>query len=128
MDDEGATVAALKALGRNDAEAILILKQALLRHAGDELKHAAMEQKLPILVGDPDLATFPGVVAAVGPNQQELGKTCGRMTAKILNGEKPEGIPIEHPVFELIVNLKSADALGVTIPKQALEQAVRIIR
>src|ERR1700728_4924796 len=128
VDDEGATVAALKALGRNDADAILILKEALLRRAGDELKHAAMDQKLPILVGDPDLVTFPGVVAAVGPSQVELGKSCGRMTAKIINGEKPAGIPIEHPVFELIINLKSAERLGVTIPKQALEQAVRIIR
>jgi putative ABC transport system substrate-binding protein len=128
VDDEGATVAALKALGRNDADAILILKEALLRHSGDELKHAATEQKLPILVGDPDLVTFPGVVAAVGPSQVELGKSCGRMTAKIINGEKPAGIPIEHPVFELIINLKSAERLGVTIPKQALEQAVRIIR
>ena len=49
-----------------------------------------------------------GFVAAVGPNQQELGKICGRMTARILNGDKPAGMPIEHPVFELIVNLKSA--------------------
>ncbi len=128
VDDEGATVAALKSLGRNDADAVLILKEALLRHAGDELQHAAMEQKLPILVGDPDLVTFPGVVAAVGPDQQELGKTCGRMTARILNGEKPAGISIEHPVFELIVNLKSAKRLRVVIPKQALQQAVRIIR
>jgi putative ABC transport system substrate-binding protein len=128
VDDESATVAALKAIGRNDADAILILKESMLRHAGDELKHAAMEQKLPILVGDPDLVTFPGVVAAVGPSQPELGKTCGQMTARILHGEKPAGMRIEHPVFELIVNLKSADRLGVVVPKQALEHAVKVIR
>jgi putative ABC transport system substrate-binding protein len=128
VDDEGATVAAVKALGANDADAILILKEALLRHAGDELKRVAMEQKLPLLVGDPDLVSFPGVVAAVGPSQLELGQTCGRITAKILNGEKPGGIPVEHPVFELIVNLKAAQRLGVTVPKQALDQAVRAIR
>jgi putative tryptophan/tyrosine transport system substrate-binding protein len=87
-----------------------------------------MEQKLPILVGDPDLVAFPGVVAAVGPSQVELGKSCGRMTAKIINGEKPAAIPIEHPVFELIINLKSAERLGIIVPKQALEQAVRVIR
>jgi putative ABC transport system substrate-binding protein len=50
------------------------------------------------------------------------------MLAKILNGEKPAGIPIEHPVFELIINLKSAERLGIIVPKQALEQAVRVIR
>jgi putative ABC transport system substrate-binding protein len=128
VDDESATVAALKALGRNDADAILILKESMLRHAGDELKQAAMEQKLPMLVGDPDLAAFPGVVAAIGPSQSELGKTCGQMTAKILHGEKPAGMSIEHPVFELIVNLKSAERLGVVVPKRALEHAVRVIR
>jgi putative tryptophan/tyrosine transport system substrate-binding protein len=128
VDNETASVAALKTLGRNDADAILILKESMLRHAGDELKNAAMEQKLPILVGDPDLVTFSGVVAAVGPSQPELGKTCGQMTARILDGEKPAGMPIEHPVFELIVNLKSANRLGIVVPKQALEHAVRVIR
>ncbi|MBV9723737.1 MAG: ABC transporter substrate-binding protein [Gammaproteobacteria bacterium] len=128
VDDENATVAALKSLGQKDADAVLILKEALLRHAGDELKNTALAQKLPILVGDPDLVMFPGVVAAVGPSQPELGKTCGRMTAKILNGEKPAGIPIEHPVFELVVNLKSAERLGVVVPKQGLEHAARVIR
>jgi ABC-type uncharacterized transport system substrate-binding protein len=128
VDDESATAAALKGLGRHDADAILILKESMLRHAGDELKHAAMQQKLPILVGDPDLVTFPGVVAAVGPSQPELGKTCGQMTARILHGEKPAGMPIEHPVFELIVNLKTADRLGVAVPKRALEHAVKVIR
>src|ERR1700728_210037 len=88
VDDESATVAALNALGPGDADAVLILKESMLRHAGDELKHAAMEQKLPMLVGDPDLVTFPGVVAAVGPNQQDMGRICGRTTARILHGAK----------------------------------------
>jgi putative tryptophan/tyrosine transport system substrate-binding protein len=87
-----------------------------------------MEQKIPILVADPDPVTSPGFVAAVGPSQVERGKSCGRMTARIINGEKPAGIPIEHPVFELIINLKSAERLGVSVPKQALEQLVHIIR
>jgi putative tryptophan/tyrosine transport system substrate-binding protein len=128
VDDESATVAALNTLGAKDADAILILKESMLRHGGDDLKHAAMEQKLPILVGDPDLVTFPGVVAAVGPSQPELGRTCGRMTAKILHGAKPAAMPIEHPVFELIVNLETARRLGVVVPKLALEHAVKVIR
>jgi putative tryptophan/tyrosine transport system substrate-binding protein len=128
VDDESATVAALNSLGAKDADAILILKESMLRHAGDDLKHAAMEQKLPILVGDPDLVTFPGVVAAVGPSQPELGRICGRMTAKILHGAKPAAMPVEHPVFELIVNLETARRLGVVVPKLALEHAVKVIR
>jgi putative ABC transport system substrate-binding protein len=126
--DESAAVAALQALGPGDADAVFILKDSLLRYAGDELKSAALGQKLPILVGDPDLIEFPGVVAAVGPNQQELGKICGRTTAKILKGAKPAALPIEHPVFDLLVNLKSAQRLGVVVPEKALKHAVRVIR
>jgi len=50
------------------------------------------------------------------------------VTARILNGEKPAAIAIEHPVFELAVNLKSAERLGMTVPKPALDQAARVIR
>ena len=85
-------------------------------------------QKLPILVGDQDLVSVPGVVAAVGPDQRALGKICGRMTARILDGAKPADLAIEHPTFELLVNLKSAGSLGVAVPQRALEQAVRVVR
>ena len=126
--DESAAAAALQALGPGDADAVFILKDSLLRHAGDELKNAALGQKLPILVGDPDLIEFPGVVAAVGPNQEELGKICGHTAARILKGAKPAALAIEHPVFDLLVNLKSAQRLGVVVPEGALKHAVRVIR
>jgi len=126
--DESAVAAALRALGPSDADAVFILKDSLLRHAGEELKSAALGQKLPILVGDPDLVEFPGVVAAVGPNQQELGKICGHTTAGILKGAKPANLAIGHPVFDLLVNLKSAQRLGVVVPEGALKHAVRVIR
>ena len=128
VGDETAAVAALRGLGRTDADAVFVLKEALLRRAADEVGRAAIAQKLPILVGDQDLVTMPGVVAAVGPDQRELGKICGRMTASILKGARPADLPIEHPVFELLVNLKSAGSLGVAVPQRALEQAVRVIR
>jgi putative tryptophan/tyrosine transport system substrate-binding protein len=128
VDDENAVIGALRSLGPGDADAILILKDSLLREAGEELKSAALDQKLPILVGDPDLATFPGVLAAVGPNQRELGRICGRTTARILHGASPATLPIEHTSFELLVNLKSAAHLGIVVPERALKQAVSVIR
>ena len=126
--DESAAVAALQALGPTDADAVFILKDSLLRQAGDALKSAALGQKLPILVGDPDLIEFPGVVAAVGPNQEDLGKICGHATARILKGAKPADLAIEHPAFDLFVNLKSAQRRGVVVPESALKHAVRVIR
>jgi putative tryptophan/tyrosine transport system substrate-binding protein len=117
VEDANAAMAALQALGPDEADAILILKEATLRHAGPELKRVAWKQKLPILVTDPELAvTFPAALAAVGLNPRELGTTCGRITARILAGAKPADLPIEHPDFELLLNLQSAQRLGVSVP------------
>lgn len=117
VEDGNAAMAALRDLGSNEADAIFILKEATLRNAGPELRRVAWQQKLPILVTDRELViTFHAALAAVGPNQRELGKTCGRMTARILNGAKPADLPIEHPDFELLLNLQSAQRLGITVP------------
>jgi putative ABC transport system substrate-binding protein len=117
VEDANAAMAALKALGPSDADAIFILKEATLRNAGPELKRVAWQQKLPILVTDPELAvTFPAALAAVGINPRQLGMTCGRITARILEGAKPADLPIEHLDFELLLNLQSAQRLGITVP------------
>ena len=117
VEDANAAMAALQALGPDDADAIFILKEATLRHAGPELKRVAWRQKLPILVTDPDLVvTFPAAMAAVGPRPGDLGRACGRITARILEGSKPADLPVEHPEFELLLNLQTAQRLGVTVP------------
>jgi putative ABC transport system substrate-binding protein len=117
VEDGNAAMAALRDLGSNEADAIFILKEATLRNAGPELRRVAWQQKLPILVTDRELAiTFKAALASVGPNQRELGKTCGRMTARILNGAKPADLPIEHPDFESLLNLQTAQRLGITVP------------
>jgi putative ABC transport system substrate-binding protein len=117
VEDGNAAMAALRDLGSNEADAIFVLKEATLRNAGPELRRVAWQQKLPILVSDRELAiTFKAALASVGPNHRELGKTCGRITARILNGAKPADLPIEHPDFELLLNLQSAQRLGITVP------------
>jgi putative ABC transport system substrate-binding protein len=115
-------MAALQALGPDEADAIFFLKEATLRHAGPEFKRVAWKQKLPILVTDPELAvTFPAALAAVGFNPRQLGLTCGRITARVLEGTKPADLPIEHPDFALLLNLQTAQRLGVTVPGAPLE-------
>ncbi len=117
VEDGNAAMAALRDLGSNEADAIFILKEATLRHAGPELRRVAWQQKLPILVTDPELVvTFPAALAAVGTYPRELGMACGRITARILKGARPADLPIEHPDFELLLNLQTAQRLGVTDP------------
>jgi putative tryptophan/tyrosine transport system substrate-binding protein len=121
--DEGAAIAALRDLGAGQADAIFILKESQLRTVGAGLRSAAMQQKLPILVSDRDLALLPFVLASVGPNQRELGRSCGRLTAQILAGARPAALPIEHPVFESVLNPRTAQRLGIAVPEAALTQA-----
>ena len=117
VEDGNAAMAALRDLGSNEADAIFILKEATLRNAGPELRRVAWQQKLPILVTDRELAiTFKAALASVGPNHRELGKTCGQITARILNGAKPADLPIEHPDFEVLLNLQTVQRLGITVP------------
>jgi len=115
--NRSAAMAALQALGPDDADAIFIMKEATLRYPGPALKRVAWQQKLPILVTDPELVvTFPAALAAVGANPRELGMTCGRTAARILEGAKPADLPIEHYDFEVLLNIRSAQHLGITVP------------
>ena len=117
VEDPKAAMVALRDLGPDAADAIFVLKEATLRHAVPEIKRVAWQQKLPILVSDPDLmVAFPAAMAAVGPRPWDLGKTCGRITARILGGAKPGDLPVEHPDFQVLLNLQTAQRLGVSVP------------
>jgi len=110
VEDGNAAMAALRDLGSNEADAIFILKEATLRNAGPELRRVAWQQKLPILVTDRELAiTFKAALASVGPNHRELGKTCGRITARILNGAKPADLPLQQPATTQEAHPNSTD-------------------
>ena len=63
-----------------------------------------------------------------GQNQLDLWRRAGTYVDKILKGEKPGDLPVEQPTrFDLIVNLKTAAALGLTVPPLILSQADEVI-
>ncbi|HSF07571.1 MAG TPA: ABC transporter substrate-binding protein [Methylomirabilota bacterium] len=70
-----------------------------------------------------------GGLASYSANTHELGKQAARLVDKILKGAKPAEIPVEQPTkFELVLNLKTARALGLTIPPSLLLRADRLIQ
>jgi putative ABC transport system substrate-binding protein len=69
-----------------------------------------------------------GGLISYAPNQQALGRQAARLVDKILKGINPATLPVEQATtFDLVINLKTAKALGVTIPQSLLLRADHLI-
>jgi putative tryptophan/tyrosine transport system substrate-binding protein len=83
--------------------------------------------RLPAIYHFPDLAEQGGFLG-YGPRLELSYQLVSRLVSNILRGARPEELPIEQPDrFDLVVNLKTADALGVTVPPALLVQANKVI-
>jgi len=86
------------------------------------------DAKIPVFAGDTD-SVARGAVAALGFNYYDVGVATGNSVIKILNGTKPGDIPVSFVAkLELAVNLKSAKSMGLTIPKEMIASAKKVIK
>jgi putative ABC transport system substrate-binding protein len=92
------------------------------------LLQLASKERLPTIYWAREFAEEGGLMS-YGPNYADLYRRSVGYVDKILKGSKPADLPIEQPAkFELVVNLKTARALGITIPESILLRADEIIR
>jgi putative ABC transport system substrate-binding protein len=83
--------------------------------------------RLPAIYQWPETAEEGGL-AAYGPRFVNIYRQLARMLVKLLRGAKPADLPIEQPTkFELVINLKTAKALGLTIEESMLDRADEVI-
>jgi ABC-type uncharacterized transport system substrate-binding protein len=87
----------------------------------------ALKSHLPMMCDLRDEAEA-GCLMSYGPNLEELFRRTAGLVDRILKGAKPDNLPVEQPTkFELVINLKTAKALGLTIPQSLLGRADQVI-
>ena len=92
------------------------------------MNEVASKQAIPMMSHDPFFVERAGI-ASYSASAHELGRQAARLVDKILKGAKPADLPVEQPTtFELVINLKNAKALGITIPQSVLVRATRLIK
>jgi putative ABC transport system substrate-binding protein len=91
------------------------------------IEFAAMK-RLPAMAGLRFIVVDEGALISYGPNYDELFRRAATFVDKILKGANPADLPVEQPMrFELVINLKTAKALGLTIPPSLLMRADKVI-
>jgi putative ABC transport system substrate-binding protein len=109
------------------ADALLIATDAVLFGLRDAVVQAALKTRLPAVALLPEFIAS-GAVATLGFDMAGNYRAAARYVDRILRGAKPGELPIEQPTqFELVVNLKAAKALGLSIPSPVLVRADRVI-
>ena len=108
---------------RGGAEVVIMLSSPLISANVRKEAELAILHNLPVITLFPDFARAGGLMA-YGPNLLGAIRDAGGMIAKVLQGRKPADLPIQRPTkFELVINLKTAKALGLTLPNTLLALA-----
>jgi len=129
---EGRTVAeldaALEAARRNGVGAVIIFSSPTVFYNLAHIASLAREKRLPAVALFSEFAEAGGLLT-YGPSLRESFRRCGVYVGKILNGAKPADLPIERPEkFELVINARTAKALGLKLPESLLRRADQIIQ
>jgi putative ABC transport system substrate-binding protein len=112
---------------RGKADALYVVSDALIAANRTLVTTLALSARLPTMLSYGDYVAAGGLMS-YGPNFANLFRQAADMVDKILHGTKPSDIPIEQPSkFELVINLTTARAIGLTMPSTVLARADKVI-
>ncbi len=118
---------AFAAMTLERAGAVIVLVDAMLVDQRSRIAALAAKHRLPSVAGLPDHAEAGGLLMYGGSDRDRF-RRAATYVDQILKGAKPGELPIEQPTkFELMINLRTAKALGLTIPPSLLQRADQVI-
>jgi putative ABC transport system substrate-binding protein len=119
--------AALLAASAGGADSLFIISSRLTGVVAAKIGQHGQEHGLPVIASWREFAAS-GALLSYGPSRIFEAKRLAGYVQKILNGAKPADLPIEQPVkFELVINLKTAKALGLNVARTLLDRADAVI-
>jgi ABC-type uncharacterized transport system substrate-binding protein len=119
---------AISVMSRARAEALTVLSTPMFVSERGRLVALAAKHRLPVVYPLREFVDAGGLMA-YGPNAVDSYRRAATYVDKILKGAKPADLPVEQPTkFELVINLKAAKALGLTIPLSLLQRADEVIQ
>jgi putative ABC transport system substrate-binding protein len=120
--------AGFEAAASSGADALVMLTDLYTGGFAATFGNMAMQKRLPTIAGDSEVARA-GSLLAYGPSLPDLMRHAATYVDKILQGANPADLPIEQPTtFDFIINVKTAQAIGLTIPQSVLLQATEVIQ
>lgn len=125
--EAGELDAAFALLAESRVEALLATHFAIFLRERKRILDFGAGRRIPVIGFRSEFADDRALMS-YGSNQAEQIRRAAQLADKVLKGTKPADIPVEQPTkFELVVNMKTAKALGITIPQSILLQATRVI-
>jgi putative ABC transport system substrate-binding protein len=119
---------ALAALAREPSDALLAINSPIINNQYEAIGAFALSQHLPSMSGLTSFSDAGGLMA-YGPSFPASHRRAAYYVDRILKGAKPADLPVEQPTtFDFVINLKTAQALGLTIPQRVLLQATEVIQ
>jgi ABC-type uncharacterized transport system substrate-binding protein len=120
-------VVAFTALVQQQASALLVSSEIFFLTIQDQLIDLAIRHKIPISIPYPE-SVRKGALIGYGANMYDAFRELGVFTGRFLKGERPADLPVQRSVkIDLLINLKTAKALGLDVPPTLLAQADEVI-
>ena len=127
-NDDREIDAAFASVKQQQIEALLVSPSTLFLSRRIHVASAAMRYAVPVIYPDRQYAEAGGLIS-YGPDVVDQFRQIGIYVGRILKGERPADLPVMQPTkFELVINLKTAKAFGLTIPETLLATADEVIQ